>query len=114
LQKSAEVGLISDFECALTVPVPVWASALTVSEELSRRLGTPRLGQPLEISDWIAMGGAYPVSFSTWSTVSARMPNIRCAITFCGPRTRTCRPPNSSFKRAYTRSTAVRSRNRIC
>ena len=44
------------------------------------------------------------------STVRARTPNIRCAITFAAPLTPTKRPPNSSLIRAFTRSTIVRSR----
>ena len=35
-----------------------------------------------------------------WSAVRAMIPNIRLVITFAGPRTRTIRPPNSSFSRA--------------
>jgi hypothetical protein len=38
------------------------------------------------------------------------MPNIRWHITLALPRTRTERPPNSSFRRGFTRSTVVRSR----
>jgi len=45
-----------------------------------------------------------------WSTVSANTPNIRCAITFPGPRTRRWFAPNSSFSLAFTRSLIVRSR----
>jgi len=49
----------------------------------------------------------YVISLRIWSTVSAIMPNIRCAMTLAAPRTRTVRPPNSSFSRALTRSTMV-------
>ena len=47
---------------------------------------------------------------SNWSTVNARMPNIKWHCTLRCPRTRTCRAPNSSFSRPLTRSTVDRSR----
>src|SRR5947209_7002328 len=50
--------------------------------------------------------------FRIWSAVRAKMPNIKCVITLAQPRTRTVAAPNSSFSRAYTRSTVVRSRYR--
>ncbi len=46
----------------------------------------------------------------SWSTVSARTPNIRWQRTFACPRTRTWRAPNSSLRRALLRSTPERIR----
>jgi hypothetical protein len=44
-----------------------------------------------------------------WSAVSARIPNIKCAITLASPLTMMVLPPNSSLSRALLRSATVRS-----
>ena len=46
------------------------------------------------------------------NALTTRTPNIKCAITLTGPRTRTVRAPYWSLRRLLTRSEAVRSRKR--
>ncbi len=132
LQRAIALYLIVSWRIAFLMsllqnsPAPVTAPhhSLTGSDfRCERRL----LGGAANLMAWLAFFGRTPLQHSSnapqpererrghcrnrinWSADSARMPNIRWAITLVSPLTLMVLPPNSSFSRALLRSAAVRS-----
>ena len=122
-----------------TEPLAKWLAGavnFTVSKSRRYQLAIPVTGKyegnsPLEYSVWIfGFDGDFWANHlivlknvqkrrvtvknyerrrSSWSAVRAIIPNIKCAITLAGPRTRMFLPPNSSLSRPFTLSTLERS-----